>query len=247
MMFTHFMGMNLSTLPNGTQNYDTQSMTWVSNHFSIDMPNVPSPFPSSPCPTYMNPCFGFGGTMAPPSTFSFDRSHVPQPTLIMGGWNLPSYGSRPSHVFSVAHTQMVGYSTYCTSSMYPSSAMPIPMNTFPMEGSHISSGISYEGNQFYGSGYPLHETLSHGGNIYPHFCLFADNYFSDDARTNLYRSIRWRILPFRVGIGCKPGPFLACNVSKPVFPRTLVSYTTTHHHCYSSHCQSYWIPITNHC
>jgi hypothetical protein len=116
MMFTHFMGMNPSTFHNGMHNYDTQSMPWVSNHFPIDMPNMPSPFPSSPWPTYMNPSFGSGGTMAPPSTSSFDRSHVPQPTLTVGGWNLPSYGSSPSHVFSGASTQMGGYSTYYTPS-----------------------------------------------------------------------------------------------------------------------------------
>jgi hypothetical protein len=143
-------------------------MPWVSNHFSIDMPNVPSPFPSSPWPIYMNPSFGSGGTMGPSSTSSFDRSHVPQPTLIVGGWNLPSYGSSHSHVFLGADTQMGGYSTYYTPSVYPSSAMSFPSNTFPMVGPHISSGISYGGNQFYDSGYPLHGTPSHGGNIYPH-------------------------------------------------------------------------------
>jgi len=46
--------------------------------------------------------------------------------------------------------------------------MRVPMNTFPMEGPHMPSSISYKGNHFYGSGYPLHGTPSHGGNIYPH-------------------------------------------------------------------------------
>jgi hypothetical protein len=32
----------------------------------------------------------------------------------------------------------------------------------------MSSVISYEGNQFCDTGYPLHRTPSHGGNIYPH-------------------------------------------------------------------------------
>jgi hypothetical protein len=106
--------------------------------------------------------------MALPSMSSFDRSHVPQPTLTVGGWNLSSYGSSPSHVFLGANTQMGGNYTYYTPSVYPSSAMPTPMNNFPMEGPHISSSISYGRNQFYGSAYPLHETPSHGGNIYPH-------------------------------------------------------------------------------
>jgi hypothetical protein len=37
-----------------------------------------------------------------------------------------------------------------------------------MASPHVSSILSYRGNQFYGSGYILHETTSHGGNIYPH-------------------------------------------------------------------------------
>jgi hypothetical protein len=143
-------------------------MPWICNHFYIDMPNMPSPFPSSPQPTYVNPSFGFGGTMAPPSMYSFDRSHVPRPTLTVGGWNLPSYAYSPSRAFSGAITQMCGYSTYYTPYVYPSSSIIVPMNTFSMAGPHISSGLSYEGNHFYGSGYPLYKTPSHGGNIYPH-------------------------------------------------------------------------------
>jgi hypothetical protein len=194
MMFTHFMGTNPSAFHNGMHNYDAQSMPQVSNHFPIDMPNVPSPFPSSPSPTYMNPNIGSEGTMAPPSKSSFDMSHdplnmpiltsggtmaqlyafsfekslFPQPTLAMGGWNLPSYGSSPSHVYSGANTNMGDYSTYYIPSMYPSFAMPVPTNTFPMVGPHVSLGFSYRGNQFYGSGYPLHGIPSHGGNLYPH-------------------------------------------------------------------------------
>jgi hypothetical protein len=91
--FTHFMGTNPFTFHNGMQNYDTQSMPWVSNHFPLRIPNMPSPFPSSPSPAYMNPSFGSGGTMALLSTSSFDRIHVPQTTLMVGGWNPPSYES----------------------------------------------------------------------------------------------------------------------------------------------------------
>jgi hypothetical protein len=100
MMFTHFMGTNPSAFHNGMQNYDTQSMPWVSNHFLVHISNVPSPFPSSPWPTYMNPSIGSEGTMAPLSTSSFDMSYVPQPTLTVGGWNIPSYESSPSYDLS---------------------------------------------------------------------------------------------------------------------------------------------------
>jgi hypothetical protein len=129
------------------------------------MPNMPSPFPSSPSPSYMNPSFGSGGMMPPFSTSSFDGSHIPQPTLTVGGWNLPSYGSNPSFTFPGESAQMGGYSTYYTPSIYPSSTMPVPTNTFPMADLHLSSGISYGGSQFYGTGYPLHESL-HLGETY---------------------------------------------------------------------------------
>jgi hypothetical protein len=76
MMPTHFMGMNPSAFHKGMQNYDTQSMPWVSSHSPIDMS---SPLKSSPWSTYMNPSIGSGGTMAPMPTSSFDMSHVPQP------------------------------------------------------------------------------------------------------------------------------------------------------------------------
>jgi hypothetical protein len=178
MMFTHFMGMSPSTFHNGIKNYDSHSMPWVSNHFPVDMSNVPSPFPYFPWPTYMNPIIRSEGTMAPPSTYSLDRIHAPQPTLTIGGWNLPSYGSSPIYVFSGASTQMENYSTYYTPSMYPSSTMPVPTNTFPMVGPHISPSLSYRGNRFYGSGYPLHETPSHGGNIYPNLNNPYDTFVS---------------------------------------------------------------------
>ena len=93
------MGMNPTVFHSGIHNYDTHSMPWVSNHFPLGIPNMPSPFPSAPLPAYMNPSFGSGGMMDPLSTYSFDRSHVPQPTLTMGGWNLSSYRSSPSYVF----------------------------------------------------------------------------------------------------------------------------------------------------
>jgi hypothetical protein len=146
MMFTHFMGENPSSFHNGMQNYDTQSKPWVSSHFSVDMSNAPSTFPSSPWPNYMNPSIRSGGTMDPLPTSSFDVSHIPQPTLTVGGWNLPSYGSSPSYALLGANAQMGSHSTYYTPSVYPSSTMLVHLNTFPMAGPHISLGVSFREN-----------------------------------------------------------------------------------------------------
>ena len=165
MTFTHFMGGNPPAFHNGVQNYDTQSAPWVSSHFPIDMPST---FPSSPWPTYTNTSIGSGGTMTPLPTSLFDMSHVPQPTFIVGAWNLPSYGSSPIYAPPGANTQVGAYSTHYTQSVYLSSTMSVPLNTFPMTGPHASLGISYEENQFYGLGHPLHGTPSQGGNLYPH-------------------------------------------------------------------------------
>jgi hypothetical protein len=108
-----------------------------------------------------------GGMMAPLSISSFDKSHIPQPTLTVGGWNLPSYESNPSLSFSGVSAPMGGYSSYYAPSIYPSSIMSVPMNTFPMKDLNTSSSISYGGIQFYGTGYTLHGITSSGGNVYP--------------------------------------------------------------------------------
>jgi hypothetical protein len=116
--------------------------------------------------------------MPPYSPFSFVGSHVPQPSLTVGGWNLPSYGSNPSFSFLGASAQMGGHSTYYILSIYPSSTMSVPMKDFPMTDLHLSSGISSGGSQFYSMGNPLHEVPSSGGNIYPHMsnpCLVVDS------------------------------------------------------------------------
>jgi len=63
---------------------------------------------------------------------------------------------------------MGAYSTYYTPSMYPSSAMSFPSNTFPMTSPHVSPDVSYGENPFYGLSYSLYGTPSQGGNIYPH-------------------------------------------------------------------------------
>jgi hypothetical protein len=152
MIPTHFMGMDPFVVHNGMQNYNTQSTPWVSSHFSVDMP---SPMQSSPWITYMNPSIGSGGTMAPMPTSSFDMSRVP-----MGGCNLPPYGSNASYVLPGSNAQMGTYPTYYAPSMYLSSAMSVPSNTFSMTSPQVPQGISYGENQFYGLGYPLYGTPS---------------------------------------------------------------------------------------
>jgi hypothetical protein len=181
MTFTHFMGTNPSAFHNGMQNYDTQSMPWVSNHFSHGMPDMSSHFPSSVSSPYVNPSFGSGGMMPPYSPSSFGGSHIPQTTLTVGGWNLPSYES----TFPGASAQMGGHSTYYTPSTYPSSAMSVPTNDFPMEDLHLSSGVSSRGSYFYSMGNPLHEVPSSGGNIYPHMSNPCHVTFSSQAASSV--------------------------------------------------------------
>jgi hypothetical protein len=86
--------------------------------------------------------------MPPYSPFSFDGSHIHQPTLTVGGWNIPSHGSNPTFTFPGESFQMGGYYTYYTPSIYPSSPMSVPTNAFPMADLRLSSGISYRGSQF---------------------------------------------------------------------------------------------------
>jgi hypothetical protein len=121
--------------------------------------------------------------MALLSTSSFDRSNIPQSTLTVGGWNLPSYGSNIRFNFLRESAQMGGYSTYYTSSIYPSSSMPVSTNTLPMASLHLSSGISYRGSQFYSTGYPLHRIPSSGGNIYLHLNNSCHAFFSSKTST----------------------------------------------------------------
>jgi len=71
--------------------------------------------------------------MAPLLTSLFDMGHAPQPTLTVGGWNLPSYRSSVGYDILGANTQMGVYYTYYTPSMYPSSSMSVPSNYFPMD------------------------------------------------------------------------------------------------------------------
>jgi hypothetical protein len=90
MVFSHSMGTNPFVFPSGMSNHDTQPIPWASNHFSLGMPDMSSHLPSSVSSSYVNPSFGSGGMMPPYSPFSFGGSHIPQPTLMVGGWN-PSF------------------------------------------------------------------------------------------------------------------------------------------------------------
>jgi hypothetical protein len=132
------------------------------------MLEMSSHLPSFVSSSYVNPSFGSGGMKPPFSPFSFGGSHIPQPTLMVGGWNLHSYESNHSFTFPGASAQMGGHSTYYISSIYPSSTMSVPTNAFPMEDIHFSPGVSSKGSQFYSMGNPLHEVPSSRGNIYPH-------------------------------------------------------------------------------
>jgi hypothetical protein len=185
MVFSHSMGTNYFVFMSGTPNHDTQPIPWASNHFSHGIPNMYSHFPSSVSSSYLNPSFGSGGMMHPNSLFSFGESHIPQPTLTLRGWNLPSYGSNPSFTFPGESAQMGGHSTYFILSIYPSSAMSVPMNAFPMANLHLSSGVSSGGIQFYSMGNPLHEVPSSGGNIYPHLSNPCHVAFSLQATSSM--------------------------------------------------------------
>jgi hypothetical protein len=158
------MGENPSSFYNGMKNYGTQSMPWVSNHFSHGMSDMSSHMPSSISPPYANTSFGFRGMMPPSYPSPFGGSHILQTPLTIGGWNLPSYKSTMREV----NAQLSNHSTYYTPSTYSSFTISVPTNTFPMVDLHLSSGVSSGGSHFYSMGNPPHKFPSPGGNIYPH-------------------------------------------------------------------------------
>ena len=85
------MGENPSAFYNGMQNYGTQSMPWVSNHFSHCMYDMSLHLPSSVSPPYENMSFGSWRMMPPSYPSPFDGSHILQTPITVGGWNIPSY------------------------------------------------------------------------------------------------------------------------------------------------------------
>jgi hypothetical protein len=177
MMSTHFMGMDPSASHYGMQNYNTQSTPWVSNHFSHGMLDMSSHFPSSVPPPYENTSFRSEGMMPPSHPSLFGGSHILQTPLTIGGWNLPSYESSMQEVSA----QLYNHSTYYTPSTYPSSAMPVPTNTFPMADLLLPSGVSFGGSYVFHMGNPLHEVPSSRGNIYPHMSNPCHVSFSSQA------------------------------------------------------------------
>jgi hypothetical protein len=168
MVFSHSMGMNPFVFPSGTLNHNTQPIPWASIILSLGMPNMSSHFPFSVSSSYVNPSFGYGGMMPPYSLFSFGGSHIPQPTLMVGGWNPPSYGPNLGFSFQGSSAQMGGPSTYFILSIYPSSVMSVPTNSFLMVELLLSTSVSSRENQFYSMGNPLHGVPLSGGNVYPH-------------------------------------------------------------------------------
>jgi hypothetical protein len=123
--------------------------------------------------------------MPPFSPFSFGGSHIPQPTLMVGGWNIPSHGSNPSFTFSGESDQTGDHPTYYNPSIYPSSVMSVPTNAFSMADLHLSSGVSSVGSQFYSIGNPLHKVPLFGGNIYPHMSNPCHVAFSSQADSSV--------------------------------------------------------------
>jgi hypothetical protein len=91
MVFSHSTGTNTFVFPSGTSNHDTQPIPWASNPFSFGMSDMSSHFLSFVSSSYVNHSFGSGGMIPPFSPFLFFGGHIPQPTLMVGGWNPPSY------------------------------------------------------------------------------------------------------------------------------------------------------------
>jgi hypothetical protein len=140
----------------------TMALSQCLGSLVILMVDMSSHLPSSVSPPYENTSFGSGGMMPPYSPSPFGGSHILQTPLTVGGWNLPSYESTMREVSA----QIGNHSTYYTPSTYPSSLCSVPMNTFPMEDLHLSSGVSSRGSYFYSMGNPLHEVPSCLGETY---------------------------------------------------------------------------------
>jgi hypothetical protein len=131
--------------------------------------------------------------MPPFSPFLLGGDHIPQQTPMIGGWiNPPSSRPDPSFTFPGESSQMGGPSTYYLSSIYPSSAMTVPTNSFHMEDILLSSSVSSRGSLFYSMGNPLHIVPSSGGNIYPHLSNPCHVSFS----TQVVSSVMMPLQPF---------------------------------------------------
>jgi hypothetical protein len=129
-------------------------MPLVSNPFSFGRPNMTLHKPSSIPTSNFNASFGSGGTSPPYNPFPFGGGHIIQPFPLVGGWNTPSSEPNPSYGFQGWNGKMGGGSTLYILSVYPSSTMPMTMNTFIMENPPQTSGVALGGNQFYNIGNP---------------------------------------------------------------------------------------------
>jgi hypothetical protein len=181
MVFSDSMGKNPFVFPSGMLNHDTQPIPWASNPFSFCMLDMSFHFPYDLSSSYVNPSFGPGGMMPPYYPFSFGGSHIPQPNLMVGGWDPPSSGPNPRFTFTRLSSQMGRQFTYYIMSFIPSSSTSILMNIFIMVNPSLSFGVSYRGSKFYSMGNPLHGVLSFGGNIYPHMSNPYHATFSSQA------------------------------------------------------------------
>jgi hypothetical protein len=137
--------------------------------------------------------------MPPYSPFSCSGSHIPQPTLTVEGWNLPSYGSNSSFTFLGESSQMGGHSTYYIPSIYPYFTMLFPTNAFTMVYFHLSSSFSSQGSQFYSMDNSLHKVPSSRGNIYPHLSNPCHVAFSSQATSSVMMPLQPYINQFGVG------------------------------------------------
>jgi hypothetical protein len=168
--------------------------------------SMSSHLPSSVSPPYANTSFGSGGMMPPSYPSPFGGSHILQTPFTVGGWNLPSYESTMREVSG----QLSNHSTFYTPSSYPSSAMSVPMNTFPMADLRLSSGVPSGGSHPYSMGNPLHEVPSFGGNIHPH----SSNPYHDFVSSQVTFLVSMPLQSFmnQYGGGYYPGLPLAIEI-----------------------------------
>jgi hypothetical protein len=140
--------------------------------------------------------------MPPYSLFLFGGGHIPQPTHTVGGWTHPSSGSKPRFTFPGESAQMGGPSTSYIPSIYPSSTVHVPTNTFLMENLPLSSSVSYGGSYLYSMGNPLNGVPLSGGNKYPHM----SNPYHVSFSLQVTSLVMMPLQPFmnKFGGGCYP-------------------------------------------
>jgi hypothetical protein len=149
MVYDQSMWMNPFVFLSSMLDHSTQSIPSTCNFFSYGMPDVNSHFSSFVSSSYVNPTFGSRGTMPPYSPFSFGGGYIPQPNPMVGFYTHPSYGPNPKFTFPGESAQMGGPSTYYIQSIYASSIVLVPKNTFLTESLPLSSGVLSRWSQLY--------------------------------------------------------------------------------------------------